>query len=92
MALSALKQIEGGQSPMVKGMRDIDVQDNFQEGPVVHSADLGGAGGKASIAWQSKSMNTHGRLQSRGAWNSGSAVNFNASSAQLGQIAPPGGR
>jgi hypothetical protein len=91
MAISALKQIEGSDSPVARGMRDIDVQDKFQEGPVVHSADLGGAGGKASIAWQSKSMNVHGKLQSRGAWNAGSAVNFNASSAQLGQVSPPGG-
>lgn len=77
--------------PVGAGLRDVDVPSLNFESPMVHGADTAGAGSRGALAWQSRSLNRPGHILGMGAWNRSTAVNFNASSAQLGQVAPPGG-
>jgi hypothetical protein len=70
-----------------KDMADVDVTPTNFENPLVHGADTGAMGSSSALTWTSKSTNRPGHLAGLGAWNRGTAVNFNASSQF--KTAPP---
>ena len=71
-------------------IKDVDVPNLHFEEPLVHGADTGAQGSMSALTWRSKQTVRPGHIPGLGAWNRGTAVNFNTST-QFRNVAPPSG-